>query len=147
MNILNRFVGYTLIVLINMMVVPAHSQSYADLWKQVENAEQKDLPQTQLKVLSEIVTKAEKDHAYGQLLKAGLMHARVQATVSPDSLLSAVERLQKQAEKAQSYPFQAVCYAVLGKVYQSNPRLSSDWKLLSEDYFHKAVEKPIERLR
>lgn len=144
MNILNRFVGYTLIVLFSMMVIPAHSQSYADLWKQVENAEQKDLPQTRLKVLSEIVTKAEKDHAYGQLLKASLMHARVQATVSPDSLLSAVERLQKQAEKAQSYPFQAVCYAVLGKVYQSNPRLSSDWKLLSEDYFHKAVEKPVE---
>ena len=51
-------------------------QSYSALWKQVSEAEEKDLPKTQYEVLQKIVKKAEKEQQYGQLLKAELYAAQ-----------------------------------------------------------------------
>ena len=48
-------------------------QTYSALWKKVEQAGEKDLPKTQYEVLQQIVKKATKEKAYGQLLKAELM--------------------------------------------------------------------------
>ena len=127
-----------------MMPMMLFSQTYDALWKQVNKAENDDLPQTQLKVLQQIVKKAEKELAYGQLLKASLMHARVQATVSPDSLQPAVERLQLLAEATQDVALQSVYYAVLGKIYASNTQLSDDWQSSRDEYFRKAMEHPAE---
>ena len=45
-------------------------QTYSALWKKVNEAEQKDLPQTMSKVLQQIVDKATTEKAYGQLMKA-----------------------------------------------------------------------------
>jgi hypothetical protein len=47
-------------------------QTYSALWKQAADAEKKDLPQTQIEALRQIVEKAEREKAYGQLLKAEL---------------------------------------------------------------------------
>lgn len=125
-----------------MMPIALWGQTYNGLWKQVSEAEKKDLPQTQQKVLQQIITKAEKEKAYGHLLKAGLMNARVQAMVSPDSLLPAVKLLQQRAETAKDEPLRAVYYAVLGLVYQNNHSLDEHWDRISADYFHKAMAHP-----
>ena len=118
-------------------------QTFTSLWNQVKDAAEKDLPQTQQKVLGQIVKKAEKEKAYGQLLKASLMQARVQVMVSPDSLAPAVERLKIQAEAIKDIPLQAVYYAVLGKIYRDNTKnLSDDWKAISDDYYQKALAHP-----
>jgi hypothetical protein len=132
------------IVALLMMPMMLFGQTYDGLWKQVKQAEEKDLPQTQLQTLQKIVDKAGKERAYGQLLKASLMQARVQATVSPDSLQSAVERLQQQAEATSDVPLQAVCYAVLAKIYRSNNDLSDDWQSVAGDYCRKALAHPAE---
>ena len=71
-------------------------QTYSALWRKVSDAEQKDLPKTQQQVLQEIVSKARRENAYGQLLKAELKSAQVKASVSPDSLMPAVKALEKQ---------------------------------------------------
>jgi len=119
-------------------------QTYSNLWKQVEEAQERDLPQTELQVLKKIAQKAEKERAYGQLLKASLMQARVQTVVSPDSLKPAVERLQLKVETIKEVPLQAVYYAVLGRIYKSNTEISDDWRSISDDYYQKAMAHPAE---
>ena len=88
-----------------MLMIPmmTNAQTYNSLWKQVKEAEQNDLPQTEQQVLSQIATKAEKERAYGQLLKAELQHARSQCNVSPDSLKPVVERLKEREEQAAAF--------------------------------------------
>lgn len=54
-----------------MMLLPmtAMADSYTSLWKKYDAAVGKDHPQTALKVLAQISDKAEKERAYGHLLK------------------------------------------------------------------------------
>ena len=54
-----------------------NAQTYQNLWKQVDEAAQQDLPQTQRGVLKQIVAKAEREAQYGHLLKALLTDATV----------------------------------------------------------------------
>ena len=120
-------------------------QSYQNLWKQVNDAQEKDLPQTEMKVLRRIVDKARREKAYGHLLKAELQMAQSQAKVAPDSLPIAIGQLRQEAEATSDRCLQAVYYAVLGKVYNSNgSRLGDNWSSISEDYMHKAVLHPAE---
>ena len=62
-----------LIMIAAMLLVPMglFSQTYQELWKQVEQAQKKDLPKTAMEHL--------------------------QAEVAPDSLLPAVKRLEQEA--------------------------------------------------
>ena len=71
-----------LIMLAAMLLVPMgiFSQTYEDLWKQVEKALDKDLPKTAMEHLQKIEAKAQKERAYGQLLRATLSYARQQST-------------------------------------------------------------------
>ena len=71
-------------------------QTYQTLWKQVKEAERKDLPKTAMAHLQKIEQKAAKEKAYGQLLQSTLLHSRLQAEVAPDSLRPAVDRLEQQ---------------------------------------------------
>ena len=83
----------TLLAICMAMMMPLASltaQTYTSLWKQVDVAERKDLPQTQIGVLNQIVHKAEQEKAYGQLLKASVKRLNLQVAVAPDSLKPAV---------------------------------------------------------
>ena len=71
-------------------VLNVKGQSYKQLWAQVDDAEERDLPKTAMKFLEKIEDKARKEKAYGQLLKSTLYYARLQAEVAPDSLAPAV---------------------------------------------------------
>ena len=84
-----------LVLLAVMLLVPMgiFSQTYQDLWKQVEKALDKDLPKTAMEHLQKIEAKAQKERAYGQLLRATLSYARQQSQIAPDSLQPAVVRL------------------------------------------------------
>lgn len=67
------------LILLVALVVPAVSlmgQTYSALWKQVKEADNKDLPQTKIGVLQRIERKAEAEKDYGQLLKASLLGRR-----------------------------------------------------------------------
>ena len=52
-----------------LLLVPMglFSQTYQDMWKQVEQALDKDLPKTAMEHLQKIESKAQKERAYGQL--------------------------------------------------------------------------------
>ena len=107
-----------------MMPLFLFGQSYASLWKKVEEAERKDLPKTAYEVLQRIVKKAEKEKAYGQLLKAELQSAQAMAMVAPDSLQPAMERMQQRSEEIEDEVLKTVYQTVIYRVDQSNYSIS-----------------------
>ena len=114
------------ITLALIMPMTLFSQTYTSLWKQVSDAEQKDLPQTEQQVLGQIIEKAAREKAYGQLLKAELQQARALSQVAPDSLEPAVGRLRQRLDDRTDEPLRAVYNAVLGSLYERLPQLSPD---------------------
>ena len=117
-----------LVVLAAWLLMPLNTfaQTYQALWKQVEDARNKDLPRQALTHLKKIEAKAQKECVYGQLLKASLQTASVQTDISPDSLAPAVVRIEQQHEAAKDPVLQMVYATVLYKVYSDNPSLDND---------------------
>ena len=128
-------------ILLTMIPMMMNAQTYSNLWKQVKEAEQKDLPQTEQQVLSQIVEKAQQEQAYGQLLKAELQRARSMCQVSPDSLKPAVEQLKLHEEQAaDDHVLQAIYQCVLGYIYQNNRWLDMNrYEEIAQDYYKKAL--------
>ena len=93
------------------------AQTYSAMWKQVEAAQEKDLPETAITHLQKIEKKARQERAYGQLLKAALMTAKLQNEISSDSLAPAVNRLEQQTAKANDMSLQAVYATALSEIY------------------------------
>ena len=118
------------------------AQTYKSLWQQVEKAQERDLPQTAMKHLADIVQKARSERAYGQLLKSELLYARLQGEVAPDSLLPAVQRLEQCEAAASDIALKAVYDAVLSSVYGSNRQLADDWQERSAAYSRCALARP-----
>ena len=119
-----------LTTIVLMMPFWINAQSFSNLWKQVKDAEDRDLPQTEQELLTTIASKAEKERAYGQLLKAEVQHARSLASVSNDSLLPAFNRLKEREAKAGGdVVLQAVYDAVLGYIY-NNVNIDTDEETL-----------------
>ena len=108
----------SLIVMIMPMML--FGQSYASLWKKVEQAQDKDLPQTEYELLQKIVAKAEKGRDYGQLLKASLLSAQAMASVASDSLRPAMEEMKRKCEATNDEVLRTVWQTVLYRVCSRN---------------------------
>ena len=108
-----------ILILLSVMPILTWGQTYQALWKKVSEAERKDLPQTAYNAVQEIVEKATKEKAYGQLLKAELKGAQVKASISPDSLQPAVEALAKRAAQIDDEVLKTVYQTVLWKVNET----------------------------
>lgn len=136
----------TIVILLMFLVIPMRimADNYTELWKRVEAAAQKDLPQTQIKLLDKIAAKAERERSYGQLLKAQLWRAKVQTEVSPDSLQPAVERLCAAEERVgEKEPVLAAVYeSVLGRIYRDNSMLGENHVALSKQYYAQSLRHP-----
>ena len=112
-----------LLLIMTIMPFAVFGQSYSTLWKKAKEAEEKDLPKTQYEVLQDIVKKATKEKAYGQLLKAELEGASVMADIAPDSLKPAMERISERCEGTKDLVLKTIYQTVLYKVYSSNSEL------------------------
>lgn len=136
-----------LISLVVAMLMPlaAIADSYTSLWKQFDSAMQKDHPQSALKVLAQITDKAQRERAYGQLLKAQVSIAGCETMMSPDSLMPAIERLKHAEQTAVSNGdnvLAAVYQSVLGSVYTDNRRLLDDGVDIGKKYYAKSMAHP-----
>ena len=60
----------SLLLLLIFLPTVMLADGYTELWNKVYEAAKKDLPKTQLEYLDRIITRAEADRDYGQLLKA-----------------------------------------------------------------------------
>lgn len=131
------------LLLTAFMLVPAamFGDSYSKLWKQVDEAANKDLPKTQIQLLQAIADKAEAGGDYGHLLKAETCMASVWYSISPDSLPSKLARLEDKAEACSKSDgaLSAVYYAALGKIYSSY-RNFSPYAAVGIDNSAKAAE-------
>ena len=72
--------SFIIVAMVLLMPLGLFSQTYKELWKQVENAQNKDLPKTVISHLEKIEKKAQAEKAYGQLMRSTLLHAQLLAS-------------------------------------------------------------------
>ena len=114
------------IAFISLMTAPMmlFGQSYKKMWKQLEEYDDKDLPQQVIKQANAIADKAKKEKEYGHLLKAQLIAIDAQANVAPDSLRPCVRRLEQELRQTEDGALKAVYATLLCRIYGQNYRLT-----------------------
>lgn len=94
-----------------------HAQSYTKLWKDVEQAQKKDLPQTVIQLTERIAHKAEQEQNAPQLLKAIVCRNDYQDKLTPDSLLTNLKALEKWAGQEPDSTNKAILHSLLAEKY------------------------------
>lgn len=108
----------TLFLLIICIGLPAlRAQSYDKLWKQVEQARKKSLPQTVIKLTDEIYRKAEKEKNVPQMLKAAVCRDTYQESLTPDSLYTNLKNMEQWARSEQNPVSKAILHSLLAREY------------------------------
>ena len=74
-----------------------HAQSYDQLRKQVQNAENKGLPQTAVKLLDDMFCKAQTEKNSAEMLYAYTARAQYQEQITPDSFYVNIQGLEEWA--------------------------------------------------
>lgn len=102
-----------------MIPVAMFADGYKSLWKQYDQACQKDLPQSQIHILDNISRQARHDRSYGNLLRAEVNRMTLYARLSADSLKPALQAMEERAVEAQGNDkaLAAVYDCVLGDAY------------------------------
>ena len=62
-----------------------YSQSYDQMWKQVERAADDDLPRQVISTSEKIMSKARKDNNFGQLMRAWVTIVETKTSIDSDS--------------------------------------------------------------
>jgi len=106
-----------LLLLVMCAGMPLWAQSYSKLWKQVEEAQQKSLPQTVVKLADEIYRKGEAERNIPQMLKAYSCREAYQERLTPDSLYSNLQKLEQWAQNEKEVASRAVLYSLLASEY------------------------------
>lgn len=105
----------------------AQAQSYEKLWKQVEQAQKKSLPQTVVNLTGEICQKALAEKNSPQLLKAYLCRAAFQERLTPDSLYTRLDEMEQWAATETNETDRAILHSILASEYagywQNNRRV------------------------
>ena len=78
------------------------AQSYDKLWKKVEQAQEKSLPQTVIELADEIYRKGMSEQNAGQVLKAALCRDAYREYLTPDSLYKDLATLEQWAQKEEN---------------------------------------------
>ena len=122
----------------------AHAQKgYSTLWKQVNEAEDNDLPKSAVTILRQISERAIQEKAYGHALKAEMKTMQNYWQISADSLKPVVKRLEARMEAADDVVAKAVFAAVLSKAYDSyRTHIADNWETMSQYYAKEAMSSP-----
>ena len=99
------------VVLVMVVIVGLFGHTYQSLWKQVEEAQEKDLPKTAIEHLKQIEEKAAKELAYGQLLKSTLMRrprsGMMMSLISEDTIAPNAPPMITPTAMSTTLPFRA----------------------------------------
>lgn len=139
-----RKVAYWALALLLMVCQSALADSYDALWKQFDVAMAKDLPKTALGVLQQIEKRAKADKQYGSLLKASVCRGALQSSISPDSLLSEVKRIEAEelAVRNTEPVLAAVYQSALAQLYLSNYNLRDRDGKTAQAFFDLSLQNP-----
>ena len=118
-----------IIVLLSMgMMSWTHAQSYDKLWKQVEQAQQKSLPETIVRLTDEIYKKAEIEKNSPQMLKAYVWQMRFREGITPDSFYVSLNGLEQWVKTTDKPLDRAVLHSLIGSMY-ADYASQNRWKL------------------
>ena len=101
------------LLMIGLCSFALHAQSYAGLWRQVEQAQKKSLPQTVVKLTEKIYRKAELEKNAPQMLKAYICREAYQERLTPDSLYTNLKKLERWVESEKNLVNKAILHSLL----------------------------------
>ena len=139
---MSRKIFCLIVALFCIQLFSVDAQTYSSLWKQADDAAEKDLPQTRIEVLRKIEANAEKEGDYGQMMKSMLAMVSQQVYISPDSLGVNVTRLEKRYAETADEVQKAVLGAVLSHIYKNNPSINDSSKVIAKRYAADAITNP-----
>lgn len=105
-----------------------HAQTDRALWKRLKQAEQKDMPQTVMKIAGQIYQKAERRNDMPTMLKAYMYRTKYQQHLTPDSFYVHLAQLEQMAEQEQRPVERAVLHSLLAGVY-ADYAVSNIWAM------------------
>lgn len=106
-----------LINLLLLMTPQTKAQSYNSLWKQVQQAQDKGLPQTVIKLTDQIARKAEQEKNAGQLLNAVLCGNEREERLTPDSFYVHLQAMEQWAARTAEPAEKAILHSLLAERY------------------------------
>ena len=116
MKNIRKFCGL-LLLLVVCASASLQAQSYDKLWKRVEEAQKKDLPKTVVKWADEIYRKGTDEHNIPQMLKAYICREAYQERLTPDSLYSNLQKLERWVQAESNTVGKSVLYSLLSAEY------------------------------
>ena len=106
------------VMLLVLMAFPAlHAQSYDNLWKQLEEAREKSLPQTVIRLADQIWQKAQTEKNAPQMLKAYVCRQACQKRITPDSLYTSLAAMERWAQEEADETNRAILHSLLARQY------------------------------
>lgn len=118
-----------MMVLLSLGIAPwAKAQTFDKLWKQVEQAEQKSLPQTVIQLTDRIYKKAETERNSPQMLKAYTWRMKYRETLTPDSFYVSLKGLEQWAETTDKPMDRAVLNSLIAGIY-ADYASSNRWQI------------------
>jgi len=106
-----------LLVCLLVLGVGMQAQTYNQLWTNVEQMEQKDLPKSVIAEAEKIYAKAKKERNVPQMMKAYLTMMAWRGNISPDSISVDIKGLEEWAsQKDTEVQDKAVLYSILGGI-------------------------------
>ncbi|MBR3304015.1 MAG: hypothetical protein IKI67_07555, partial [Bacteroidales bacterium] len=104
------------------------SDGYAKLWKEIDKAENKDLPKTVVELCDKIIQKAINEENKGQFLKAYFYRADYVIALTPDSLYTRIKDLEKMAAECKEPVQKMALHSTIASIYSEYARNNS-WQL------------------
>lgn len=107
----------TLVLLVLVAFPALHAQSYDKLWKQLEEARDKSLPQTVIRLADQIWQKAQAEKNAPQMLKAYVCRQACQKRITPDSLYTGLAAMERWAQQEADETNRAILHSLLARQY------------------------------
>ena len=129
-------------------VMPVAAQTYETLWKDVQAAQQKDLPKTVLTAVRHIYDKAQTEGNRVEQMKAMLVLVQQGWTLSPDTARVFIKEFEAMSDAPDSVADGALRHALLGSAYTWISAGRSDTAAVSAARRHvRQALQPMETLR
>ena len=126
-----------LLLLVTFGASALYAQTYDKLWKQVEQAQKKSLPQTVIKLADEIYRKGRQEQNAPHMLKAYICRETYQEGLTPDSLYSSLKYMESWAQSERNPVNKAILHSLLAYEYadlmRKNRRVLLSRTLLAVD--------------
>lgn len=126
--VMKRYIVLIALVIMSLTQADIMAQTYETLWKEVENAEKKDLPKSAMLSCDKILQKAQAEGNSGQTLKAFFYKASFEQQVSPDSTYKNIKLLETMADESKDETEKMFIHSLIAEQYAGYASLNS-WAL------------------